>query len=103
MIQEEFKIDTREETFRFAKCSPVDLLAIVSQMDFEKYESTKQFINFALEHIEVKQGEKWIAVKVPNREIYMPNGIENDLVSLSMLSNKYMQEVILKTFQKSSE
>ena len=40
------------------------------------HQQTKALYTFALEHVEVKQGEKWFPVKVPNQEVYMPTSLE---------------------------
>ena len=100
---QEFKIESRNEQFRVAYVSPVELLAISTQVDLEKYEQTKVLYNFALEHIEVSMGDKWFPVKTPNKEVYMPMGIDNDFVALNDLCMYFVSEVIYKAFQKSSE
>lgn len=100
----EFTIDSMPELqFRVAKISPVDLLAITTQMNFDKFQQTKALYTFALEHVEVKQGEKWFPVKVPNQEVYMPTSLEDDLVALNEVIAYFLNEVVAKTFTKSSE
>lgn len=103
MTNEEFKIESRSETFRVAKISPVDLMAITSLIDFEKFETNKALIGFCLENVEVKVGEKWLPVKMKAREVYQPLGIENDFAALNEIFIWMMENVISKTFTKSSE
>ena len=103
MTFDEFKISTRNNVFRIAKLSPVDLLAISTQIDFSNLKMTKTLITFCLENIEVKIGEAWLPVKVKDKEIYQPKDIVNDLSSLSNLYTYFIENVIVKTFMKSDE
>lgn len=100
---QEFKIESRQEQFRIAKISPIDLLAISTQIDFDNFKATKTLIQFAIENIEVKIGEKWLPVKTKDKEIYWPKDIVNDFMALNELFTYMMTEVIVKVFQKSSE
>lgn len=100
----EIKIDSMPDyEFRTKSISPVDLLAITTQTDFEKFAQTKALYAFALENMEVKIGEKWFPVKLPGREVYMPTDIEENLTALNELIAKFLDEVVAKTFTKSSE
>ena len=100
----EFKIESLPDLeLRFNKLSPVDLLAITTQIDFEKFGQTKELFGFALEHTEVKQGEKWFPVKYPGKEVYTPTSIEENLLALNQIVTYFLDEVIAKTFMKSSE
>lgn len=99
----EFLIEGRQEQFRTAPISPVDLLALQMQTDLENFEQTKILFNFALEHTQVKMGESWKPVKTPGREIYMPLGIEEDFKALNNICIWFLDNVISKVFQKSSE
>lgn len=103
MENKEFKIETREETFRVSKITPVEMLAISTQVDLEKFEQTKVLYQFALEHTEVLMGEQWKPVKTPGKEVYVPFGIEQDMDSLNKICLYFITEVIYKAFQKSSE
>ena len=53
-----FTIKNRTETFRIAKISPIEMLSILPQIDFDNMSKTKTLYTFCLEHIEVLQGEK---------------------------------------------
>lgn len=103
MEQKEFKIKSREETFRVGQISPVDLLAISTQIDFENFNMTKILIQFCLENTEVKMGEKWIPVKTKGRELYYPKDIVNDLIAMNEIFTWMMENVIVAVFQRSSE
>lgn len=104
MQPKEFRIESKPEyELMIPKISPVDILALTTQMDFDKYLQTKTFYNFALEHTQVKVGEKWFPVKYPEREVYMPSEIEEDLTALNEIIEYFLREVIMPAFPKSGE
>lgn len=103
MEQTEFTLSSRQETFRVAKISPIDLLAISTQIDFENFKMTKTLMQFCIENVEVKMGEKWLPVKVKDKEIYQPKDISNDLVALNEIFVYMMEKVVTAVFPKSSE
>ena len=104
MTLQEFKIESLPTyTFRVAKISPVDLMAITTTIDFEKFETNKTLIGFCLENAEVLMGEKWLPVKVKGRDVYQPMGIESNLIALNEIFIWMMENVIAATFTKSSE
>ena len=103
MEQKEFKLDSREEQFRVAKISPIDILAISTQIDFENFKMTKTLMQFCIENVEVKMGEKWLPVKVKDKEIYQPKDIVNDFVALNEIFIYMMENVVTAVFPKSSE
>ena len=104
MTYEEFKIESLPEyRFRVGKISPVDLMAITATIDFEKFDTNKTLIAFCLESSEVLMGEKWMPVKVKGRDVFQPMGIESNLVALNEIFLWMMENVIAKTFMKSSE
>lgn len=100
---QEFTIESRKDQFRIGYISPVKLLAITTQVDLEKFQQTETLYTFALENTEVKMGEKWVPVKTPGQEVYMPFGIDDDLIALNEICMYFLTEVIYKAFQKSSE
>ena len=102
-MQKEFKINSRKEEYRVANISPVDMLAISTQIDFENFKMTKVLIQFCLENTEVKMGEKWLPVKMKDKEIYQPRDIVNDFTALNEIFTYMMSEVIAKVFTKSNE
>ena len=89
--------------FRTKDISPVDILTIFTTSDFSDFKKTKDTFNYILENIEVKQGELWMEVKHPGREVYMPIGIENNIIALNELTGWFMENVIGNSFQESSE
>ena len=103
MEQKEFKLNSRQEQFRVAKISPIDILAISTQIDFENFKTTKTLMQFCIENVEVKIGEKWLPVKTKEREIYWPKDIENDFVALNEIFIYMMENVVTAVFPKSSE
>lgn len=92
-----------EITFRDARVSPIDLLAIATQVDFDQYRKTKELFQFSLEHIEANIGNEWLPVKVPGRDVYMPPEIETNYRALNQLCEWYMSNVILPAFPESAE
>lgn len=104
MEQLEFELKALPGTlFRQGKISPVSLLAVTTQIDFDRLVQTETLFNFALEHLEVKVGEKWLPVKIRGRDVYMPIGIDENFVALNELITWFLNEVVAKTFPKSSE
>ena len=104
MTYEQFKIDSYpDQQFRVAKISPVDLMAITQTIDFDKFEANRTLINFCLENAEVLMGEKWMPVKTKGRDVYQPLGIESNFMALNEIYLWMMENVIAKTFTKSSE
>ena len=103
MTHEEFKIESMQNTFRVGKISPVDMMAITQTIDFEKFDTNKALITFCLENTEVKVGETWLPVKAKNREVYQPMGIDNNFLALNQIFLWMLENVITKTFTKSSE
>ena len=99
----EFTIETRKENFRIVKISPIDILALQMQTDLDNFEKTKLLFKFALEHTEVKAGEKWFPVKTPNKEVYFPTDIAEDYIALNEICAFFLDNKMAKVFQKSSE
>lgn len=90
-------------TFREGQVSPVDLLAIATQVDPDDYKKNKTLISFALEHLECKVEGKWLPVKVAGREVYMPFGIERNFQALNELVQWYLENVVFEVFTGSAE
>lgn len=103
-----FTLETMKDIeFRFKDVSPTDILSL-SNMDFKTRTERKELYDFALENTEVKMGEKWVPVKTPaiqpnQRDVYMPIGMEKNLIEMEMICTKFLVEVVYKAFQKSSE
>lgn len=103
MESKEFTINSREESFRVVKISPIDLLALTSQLDMGNFKQSQVLYTFALEHLEVKVQNTWLPIKTPGREVYNPVGIDSDLIALNELCMWFLNEVVAKPFMKSSE
>ena len=102
--QREFKIESLPGyTFREGKVSPIDLLAISTQIDFENFKMTKTLMTFCFENAEVKMGEKWLPVKVPGKEIYKPSEIATNFIAMNELFMWMMDNVVTAVFPRSSE
>ena len=100
----EFNIEALPDiTFREAYVSPVDLLAVATQVDFDEYEKNKTLFAFALEHIECLVETKWLPVKTAGRDVYMPFGIERNFKALNQLVQWYLENVIYEVFIGSAE
>ena len=103
MTYEQFEIESLPgQVFRVAKISPVDLMAITQTIDFDRFEANQALIRFCLENAEVLMGEKWLPVKTKGREVYQPMGIEGNIPALNDIFLWMMQNVIAKSFTKSS-
>lgn len=103
MEQKEFRIKSYDGEFRIKKMNAIELLGIRSQIDFDNLDSAIEFFKIALEHIEVKIGNDWVPVKMKNREVYLPDGLENDIMAVNELTNYFTKEFLMPVFLKSSE
>lgn len=102
--QKEFTIQScKDLTFRLAKFSIIELLAIKTMIDFNDFNKTKMLFEFALTHIEVKIENSWFLVKAANKEFYTPATIETNIQALEELVSWFLNNVIKPTFTKSSE
>ena len=98
----EFEIENlKEYKFREAKVSPIDILALSGIFNPGNFDSMRIVYKFALEHIEVEINGKWTIVKVPDREVYMPLDLENNLPALNELSMWYVNNVMSRVFPAS--
>ena len=96
---ENLKIDKNE--FRIKKMNAIEVISFRSLMDFKSLEKVTNFFKTVLECIEVKVGDDWLPVKEKNREVYYPNGVENDINLIDELLN-YFQRYLEEVFTKSS-
>lgn len=104
-IKEEFTVEALPKaTFAIpSNISPLDILALSTQVDLDDVNKTRELFKFALEHTLVKTGEIYQPVKAKDREVYLPTGIENNIIALSQVANYFLENVITKAFTKSSE
>lgn len=103
MKLQEFKITNDDNLYRIGKISPVELLASSTLIGAEDLKMTVDLFKFALEHTEVKLGEKWLPVKAKDAEVYLPNGIEDNILALNEIASYIFKEAIIKSFTKSNE
>lgn len=100
----EFKIKNRPDLlFRVGNISPIDLLALQTQINFDDIKQTKETFTFILENVEVKILDNWVHVKLPGKEVYMPEYLEEDLLSLQQINMVFLGDILKPLFQKSRE
>lgn len=103
MIDKEFTIsELPDYKFRVAKINGVEILALRTQIDFNDISKTQTTFKFILEHLEIYLGGQWQKVKIANREIYLPEGIEDNPIALNELISYFLNNVIKPLFQKSN-
>lgn len=102
-IQEEFTIENYDYTFRVAKMNAIELLALETQLNFKGINQSQAAIESILERIEVKVGDKWVAVKMKDRQVYTPAEVEDDINLVAKLMTKFTKEIVNPVFQKSEE
>ena len=99
MEQKEFKIESMPNNeFRIGKLDPTDILALGMTVNFNQFKQTKETMNFALEHVEVKMADKWVQVKQTDRSVYMPMGMEDNYKALQEIIQYFIEEVLSKVF-----
>lgn len=98
---QEFNIERRKEQFRIGYISPIELLSIGTQIDFDKLEKTQTLMAFVFEHVEVKILDTWTALKMKGKEVWMPIGIEKDLMALNEIFDYVVRELIDVVFPNS--
>lgn len=102
--QKEFKIESRPELeFRVGKITSIEMLTLQSQINFKSRIQTNEVFSFILEHLEVKIADVWTKVKEPNREIYMPIDLEEDMMALQELVVYFLNDILKPLFLKSNE
>lgn len=95
----EFTIKSRpDNNFRIGTIKPTEILALSMTVDLDDYKKSQELFTFALEHTEVKMGDNWTPVKAKDREVYMPMGIEKEIISLREIIEVFLNEVIAKAF-----
>ena len=101
---EEFEVKSLPGVkFRVKRTNPVDLLALSMSMDLKDFDSNKAMLNFTLESMETKVGEKWLPVKVKGRDVFMPTVLETNIVAISELTDYFMEHILTPVFQSASE
>lgn len=101
----EFTIEVKgkEQTFKFDKVSPVKLSAIMMSIDLDNPIKSESLVKLAVESCKVKIGEKWAPVKLQDKEVYMPMGIEEDVQAFLGITNEFINQKVANSFTKSGE
>lgn len=108
----EFTIEgIKDNKFRFKEdIDPTAIIAFAELIAKEDIKSKTELYNFALDSTEVLIAGAWQPVRREWRDnvgnvkyIYMPVGIEKMVIAIQTIVYKFMDEVILSTFQSSSE
>lgn len=98
----DFIIESKPEIqFRFKDISPIKMLALQTCIDFNDFEKTSKLFSFILENTQSNISGTWTDVKVKDREVYFPQGIEKDISLLMEICTKFLNEVVKPVFTKS--
>lgn len=104
MEGQEFELESFPNLkFRFSYISPIDAVTFASMFNAENFRTNRDLTLYAIEHAEVCLNEKWFKVKQPNKDVYMPSGIEENGSALLKILDIFVERYILPVFQKSSE
>ena len=90
-------------TFRIKKMNAIEALALRSVSNMKSVDTAKQFFIDVLERMEIQVKDKWLPVKQPGTNVYLPDGIENDFVGVQKLVEFFMKEFLTPFFEKSVE
>lgn len=82
---------------------PLEVFALSTQVDFDDFDKTLKLSEYALEHMEVKIGERWLAVKERGANALNPLGIDEDMNNVAELVHTFAEKVIFASFTKSEE
>lgn len=100
----EFTLTEKPELqLRYKQISPIKLLGLQSTINFDDVNKASSFFQFVLENTEVNISGTWLPVKEKDREVYYPQGIEEDLTFLLSICTNFIKEVLQPTFTKSRE
>lgn len=93
-------ITINKNNYRVKKMNAIELMALRSQIDFDNYNSVVKMYETLLEKIEVEVNEKWLPVKTIGTNIYVPQGLEDDVEVVEQLINfilTYIKSVFMKS------
>lgn len=93
----------KDNTYRVRKMNAIEALALRVASDMKSVAGAKQFFIDVLERLEIQVGEKWLLVKQPNTNVYLPDGIDNDFEGVQQLVEFFMKEFLTPFFEKSVE
>lgn len=104
MIDKEFEVsEYKNLKFRFTYMSPMDICVFASNFNLENYKTSRTMFDYAVEHTEVCINETWIKVKQPDKDVYMPAGMEENISALLHIVDAFVEKFIMPVFTKSSE
>ena len=104
MIDKEFEVsEYKNLKFRFTYMSPMDICVFASNFNLENYKTSRTMFDYAVEHTEVCINETWIKVKQPDKDVYMPAGMEENIAALLHIVDAFVEKFIMPVFTKSSE
>lgn len=99
----EFKIKSSTFDFRVKNMNAIEILAMRTQLNNKTLDDAIKSFKSILECIEVKCDVTWIPAKMKDREVYFPDGLENDINVVNELLEYFMGTYLKSVFQKSSE
>lgn len=100
---EQKTLEYNENVYRVKKMNAIEALALRSASDMKSVDAAKRFFTDVLERMEVQVKDKWLPVKQPGTNVYLPDGIENDFVGVQKLVEFFMKEFLTPFFEKSVE
>ena len=92
-------MEYKEHEYRVKKMNAIKILSFRSLFNFEDLDSTAKLYETFLENVEVNINDKWLPVKSGN--VYLPNGIEEDIQGIDALIN-FFAEYLKSVFPKSN-
>lgn len=103
MEQLEFKISAMpEHTFRVKKINAEEINAIATAMDLGDIQKNLMVNDYVLRKLEVNIKDTWVQVK-KNKNEYLPGSLEDNAIAVKELVEYFLENVVFKAFQKSSE
>lgn len=96
-------IQVKGHEFRVKKMNAIEALALKMSSNLKTVESAQTFFNAALERLEVNAGEQWLPVKQKDRDVFLPDGIQNDIDAVQELVEFFLKEFMQPFFSSSGE
>lgn len=85
------EIQIKENTFRIKPMNAIELLALRSQISFDDFEQATKLYSLLLEKLEVKLNDQWLPVKEKGKNIFYPNGLENNMDLVNKLLDYFLE------------
>lgn len=96
------EITIKSFDFRLKRLNALEVLAFQTQISFDDLETVLKLYETILEKYEVKIGNGWLPVKTKGKNIFCPEGIENDVETVQSLINEFLK-YLHSVFTKSDE